>query len=711
MKFGKNLDRGRVPEWADFYVNYAKLKRFIECHADNDKEVDCEAKARLDDDWEAEIWAEVSKVNGHFEATAHTLEDRVDALECTWRDMRQRRLLYHEGDETPNGPQSTRTNKEKAAKRHLEISMVDAMVSLGHITDFSSMNYTAFYKILKKYDKKAKKGARSLPLLAEIEKQPFHDKKRMEALRDRIDALNRDVGGDVAELYREHFERHHGNTASVCFWLGFTTMGLLSTAVLIIMPATSSIYTLEKFMSIIPIFRFVLMLNFLVWVSGLSVFWFEKYKVNYIFLLNIDPNCPVDSTLLLRLASTMSGAWLLIFWALLADFKFQIFQQSGELITVTLYPLSLLITIVLVFLFVGISAGLECRHQLHLFQCFLSVAMAPLVQVTFAANILGDVLTSFNRPMGDLIYSACYISRFVTRRHHGSHHFILETKQVCDEFNRRAVSSVILSLPYFFRLMQCLRRFADDTSAKKHLANAGKYLCSIIVTAIGWAMPNSIPWVACYTLATFYACFWDTKVDWGLRWESGGVHRNQQMYPPRVYSLFVATNVVGRSTWPLSALTPKASSTVAMDIFISALSVVELFRRAQWAIVRIEHEHLTNSSKYRTLCWVPPLARTQPEPSTGELLTTIPSLLTSSAPGRGEHTHQEPAKKCSHSVPLLSADALRGRNEASVVVRSQRALSEPSKPSRVSDKARTQSVSCALGDYQGLLPARSTWLL
>jgi hypothetical protein len=38
MKFGHNLPRNQVPEWADFYINYKGLKKLIKNAADASKD-------------------------------------------------------------------------------------------------------------------------------------------------------------------------------------------------------------------------------------------------------------------------------------------------------------------------------------------------------------------------------------------------------------------------------------------------------------------------------------------------------------------------------------------------------------------------------------------------------------------------------------------------------------------------------------------------
>ena len=50
------------------------------------------------------------------------------------------------------------------------------------------------------------------------------------------------------------------------------------------------------------------------------------------------------------------------------------------------------------------------RYRGQFLVCFLSVFAAPFVPVTFGANVVGDVLTSFTSPLKDLAFTACFVS-------------------------------------------------------------------------------------------------------------------------------------------------------------------------------------------------------------------------------------------------------------------------------------------------------------
>lgn len=598
MKFGKQLVRNRLKEWENEYVDYHSLNRALK------ELIGKEESEELPAAWDAELWREVVKVNRHYENTVASLEKRVESLHETWDEVC--------GLTTPSALQQ---------QRYLVASLANILGMLEHVGDYSSLNFTAFFKILKKYDKKGH-GAKRMPFLGEIEKQPFRDLRRLEALGTRVEALNELMGGEANSCYHAIERRQVRSNDKLCFWLGFTCMGLINTAVMWAMPETSDIYSTRKFMGIVPIFRFCFMLILLLWLTGWVTMVLEHHKVNYVFLLNIDPHIPIGSKSCLSLASSMTGVWLVVFWAFLADFKFNVFTHEGPYLNALIYPV--LLVVAMAFLFCHSTHSRPAKLKLQLLACFMSVFCAPWVPVTFASNLAGDVLTSFTRPLMDFMYSMCYFSKvfrlFALARVHNRHphrqmlkdgHQLNEMADTCHEVDTLFVFALVLSLPYIFRLLQCLRRARDDPNPWLHIANAAKYLCSIVVTFLSVVDPNSWVWFLVYAAATVYACVWDVTMDWGLFRETCRPQRARQLLPQKMYTAFFLLNLVGRSAWAFACLVPKDSmhfGNVSQECIVFVLSAFELYRRAQWAIIRIEHEHLTNASRYRSLCWVPPFS-------------------------------------------------------------------------------------------------------
>jgi len=56
----------------------------------------------------------------------------------------------------------------------------------------------------------------------------------------------------------------------------------------------------------------------------------------------------------------------------------------------------------------------------------------------------------------------------------------------CTAWSRNA-NWVIALMPFYWRFMQCLRRYRDTREAFPHLVNAGKYFTAVIYTVIGLA--------------------------------------------------------------------------------------------------------------------------------------------------------------------------------------------------------------------------------
>ncbi|KAL8442105.1 hypothetical protein Emag_006642 [Eimeria magna] len=141
--------------------------------------------------------------------------------------------------------------------------------------------------------------------------------------------------------------------------------------------------------------------------------------------------------------------------------------------------------------------------------------------VKLVANIIGDVLTSLAKPLGDFQY----LQRFGFKR-------------------PRAVLRLDLGVSVY---AMCLL------------------------------------WVFSYALGSLFMLYWDVRVDWGLLPTPDRFVRMQGrlMYPPWLYGAIAVTNVMGRLTWamtlmPISIVGNKSLSGNLVLLFIS---VIEILRR------------------------------------------------------------------------------------------------------------------------------------
>jgi len=178
--------------------------------------------------------------------------------------------------------------------------------------------------------------------------------------------------------------------------------------------------------------------------------------------------------------------------------------------------------------------------------------------------------------------------------------------QYCHALDSMWVCALIMASPYYFRFLQCLRRARDQPNDKAHLCNAGKYFSCLAITGFALWSGHSVYWAMSYAVATTYCAVWDYKMDWDLEL-SNWLHRDQETYPRMLYLVFATNNFFMRLTWAFSTLTPSDSSNLYLEVVFFVLSGVEIYRRAQWSVIRVENEHLRNPSKFRVIDWVPPL--------------------------------------------------------------------------------------------------------
>lgn len=81
------------------------------------------------------------------------------------------------------------------------------------------------------------------------------------------------------------------------------------------------------------------------------------------------------------------------------------------------------------------------------------------------------------------------------------------------------------------------------------------------------------------------------------------------MFSKRMYYFATAFNLIGRMTWAITLMPPSliANEDVNQAILTLSVSTIEILRRCVWADIRLENEHLNNSSKYRAMLWIPRL--------------------------------------------------------------------------------------------------------
>jgi len=651
MKFGKQLEMYHLPEWRGHYLPYNDLKKRLEklkerpiatplwSGANTSENVDPEEA------WRQEVESEGLRIGEFVNRGMQGLEAQISDL-SNMAIARNRRKTSHLSESDGGIDDETRT---------MELRFLD---SIGRLVDgalrlkgFAEVNHAALYKILKKHDKvlKSTTGLKELfPTL--VDRTQLGDETRFEVLDEKLRNLSKkttqtqglEASPAVVRL-AAGLGRGRGGTNEgpsnrkdrvLFFFMGVTMALLFSIGVLISLPAGDpDTFSLPYFLSNFAPFRVVFEFVLMYWVIGLVMFTCDSFHINYAFLLNLDPRCAVMSTYFFTRAGLVTSVWIFVFSLYIIDYKWEEFSftlrhNEGRVercsVRYFIYPAtSLAVGLVAMAWPSRVMIG---RYIWGIINSFGRTVFAPLFVVTFAENLLGDILTSLSKPLQDIPRSTCYIfsSHPVSILHVSE---FQSTGDMCPRWVESSVLPVIAGLPYWFRAWQCLRRYYDKREPK-HLVNFGKYVTSLLVVVVTSLFGHSPPAViaVCF-VATAYAASWDILMDWGLTreqiWSSKKnvevvdanlepLAPNPEKAPERffansVYWLCTVIDIFARMTWCLSLMPTHifAKSCIQRALLPAFVAGTEIFRRGMWAVIRIEWEQVSNASGYRALMWVP----------------------------------------------------------------------------------------------------------
>jgi len=226
---------------------------------------------------------------------------------------------------------------------------------------------------------------------------------------------------------------------------------------------------------------------------------------------------------------------------------------------------------------------------------------------SWLTTTMGRALTSGVRPsafrdsfMGDGLNSLVYVfvileqtsCAYTTNWHDLGHN--------CS-YQKQWTTPVVAMIPALIRFVQCCRASYDSKKAIPQMLNALKYTLSLctIWTAAATRMTGSpiarVAWVCAMVSASTYASSWDIYMDFGLFssvFTSGKREwlRSELLYPKMFYVSAMMTNTVLRAAWVIT-ISPNEYS-VLFDKRVSAFTVgmLEILRRFQWNMIRIEYE-------------------------------------------------------------------------------------------------------------------------
>uniref|UniRef100_A0A0E0K6N3 SPX domain-containing protein n=1 Tax=Oryza punctata TaxID=4537 RepID=A0A0E0K6N3_ORYPU len=241
--------------------------------------------------------------------------------------------------------------------------------------------------------------------------------------------------------------------------------------------------------------------------------------------------------------------------------------------------------------------------------CFMrvmrNIIFSPFYKVLMADFFMADQLTSQIPLLRHMEFTACYFMAGSFRTHP------YETCTSGQQYKHLAY--VISFLPYFWRALQCLRRYLEEGHDINQLANAGKYVSAMVAAAVRFkyaATPTPF-WVWMVIIsssgATIYQLYWDFVKDWGFlnpksknRWL-----RNELILKNKsIYYVSMMLNLALRLAWTESVMKIHIGK-VESRLLDFSLASLEIIRRGHWNFYRLENEHLNNVGKFRAVKTVP----------------------------------------------------------------------------------------------------------
>ncbi|KAG5521453.1 hypothetical protein RHGRI_033871 [Rhododendron griersonianum] len=481
-----------------------------------------------------------------------------------------------------------------------------------------NLNMLAFAKILKKFDKVTNKQV--LPIyLKVVESSYFNSSDKVMNLADEVeDTFIKHFADDdkrKAMKYLKPTQREESHT--VTFFIGlFTGCFIALFAGYVIMARMAGMYgpksDIVYMETVYPVLRQVpLVLNFLgpvcfhmfsllflhFFLYGCNIFMWRKTRINYTFIFELAPTKDLKyRDVFLICTTSMTAVMGVLFVHLFLVAKGYSYSQVQAI------P-ALLLLVFLLLLVCPFNIFYKSSRYRFL-QVIRNIILSPLYKVVMLDFFMADQLCSQVPMLRNLEYVACYyITGSFKNQDYG---YCMRTK------NYRDLAYAVSFLPYYWRAMQCARRWFDEGQTS-HLVNLGKYVSAMLAAGakVVYEKERSVGWlclvVAMSSGATMYQLYWDFVKDWGLlQFHSKNPWlRNELMLRQKfIYFFSMGLNLILRLAWLQTVLHYNIGSVDyrVTGLFLAALEVI---RRGQWNFYRLENEHLNNAGKFRAVKTVP----------------------------------------------------------------------------------------------------------
>ena len=347
-----------------------------------------------------------------------------------------------------------------------------------------------------------------------------------------------------------------------------------------------------------PAFNFSFAVILIMLGVGINLVILRKYRINYIYIFEIDPKLRLGPGEMFQNALLMLSVWLVLVILTILTLNFKFFGREYSLFTLILNCL------LIIFFFFPFHCMYYSFRQGIIVTLIRNLFPFGKNTVRFKDFLFGDILTSLNKPFTSLILSFCLLSCKTCRA---------ENVRI-SECNRDTIPCfIILLYPFFIRLTQCINRYYYTKMAWPHLGNTIKYIGGLLNVIFTWvygkkksSKTRKYLHIGIGCASQGYMLFWDFFVDWGL----GNIYsknfflRDKIVYPKFMYYGAMILNAILRFSWTWNFIHINKKYDEWKNFI---MAILEAYRRIQWCIFRIENENTNNPEKYRAILAIPEL--------------------------------------------------------------------------------------------------------